>query len=101
VFACRNNGFASCGRLYTPNFKIQETFDDFVEPWVREAVIGRPEVKDGYFSQPETPGLGVDWILRKSTFPNIHRWRVSWTSGSPAGKSEIPTRKITTLANEI
>ena len=44
----------------TPNFKIQETFDDFVEPWVRDAVIGRPEVKNGYFSLPEAPGLGVD-----------------------------------------
>ena len=26
----------------TPNFKIQETFDDMVEPWVRDAIIGRP-----------------------------------------------------------
>ena len=44
----------------TPNFKIQETFDDFVEPWVRDAVIGRPETKNGYFELPEKPGLGVD-----------------------------------------
>jgi galactonate dehydratase len=44
----------------TPNFKIQETFDDFVEPWVRDAVIGRPEVNNGYFSLPEAPGLGVE-----------------------------------------
>jgi len=44
----------------TPNFKIQETFDDFVEPWVRDAVIGRPEVKNGSFSIPEAPGLGVE-----------------------------------------
>jgi galactonate dehydratase len=44
----------------TPNFKIQETFDDMVEPWVRDAVIGRPLVKDGCFSLPEKPGLGVD-----------------------------------------
>jgi galactonate dehydratase len=44
----------------TPNFKIQETFDDFVEPWVRDAVIGRPEVNNGCFSVPEAPGLGVD-----------------------------------------
>jgi galactonate dehydratase len=44
----------------TPNFKIQETFDDMVEPWVREAIIGRPEVRDGYFSLPHAPGLGVD-----------------------------------------
>ena len=44
----------------TPNFKIQETFDDMVEPWVRDAIAGRPEVKNGYFSLPEAPGLGVD-----------------------------------------
>jgi galactonate dehydratase len=43
-----------------PNFKIQETFDDMVEPWVRDAIIGRPEVNDGYFALPEAPGLGVD-----------------------------------------
>jgi len=44
----------------TPNFKIQETFDDMVEPWVRDAIIGRPLVKDGYFDLPDKPGLGVD-----------------------------------------
>jgi galactonate dehydratase len=44
----------------TPNFKIQETFDDFVEPWVRDAVIGRPEVNNGCFGVPEAPGLGVE-----------------------------------------
>lgn len=44
----------------TPNFKIQETFDDMVEPWVRDAVIGRPVMKDGHFDLPDKPGLGVD-----------------------------------------
>ena len=44
----------------TPNFKIQETFDDMVEPWVRDAIIGRPLVTDGCFALPEKPGLGVD-----------------------------------------
>jgi galactonate dehydratase len=44
----------------TPNFKIQETFDDMVEPWVRDAVVGRPEVRDGFFDLPTAPGLGVD-----------------------------------------
>jgi len=44
----------------SPNFKIQETFDDMVEPWVRDAVIGRPEVIDGHFALPDKPGLGVD-----------------------------------------
>ena len=44
----------------TPNFKIQETFDDMVEPWVRDAIIGRPEVVEGHFALPDKPGLGVD-----------------------------------------
>jgi galactonate dehydratase len=44
----------------TPNFKIQETFDDMVEPWVRDAVINRPVARDGCFALPDKPGLGVD-----------------------------------------
>jgi galactonate dehydratase len=44
----------------TPNFKIQETFDDMVEPWVRDAVIDRPQIQDGCFPLPKKPGLGVD-----------------------------------------
>ena len=44
----------------TPNFKILETFDDMVEPWVREAVVGRPEIVNGHFALPRAPGLGVD-----------------------------------------
>lgn len=43
----------------TPNFKIQEHFNDFVDAWVKDAVTGSPEVLDGYFSLPQGPGLGV------------------------------------------
>jgi galactonate dehydratase len=43
----------------TPNFKIQEHFNDFVDAWVKGAVDGCPEVTDGYFSLPAGPGLGV------------------------------------------
>ena len=43
----------------TPNFKIQEHFNDFVDAWVKEAVTGYPEVVDGYFGLPKGPGLGV------------------------------------------
>ncbi len=48
--------FAAC----TPNFKIQEAFDDFSEPWLREAVRGTPAAKDGYFELPGRPGLGIE-----------------------------------------
>ena len=44
----------------TPNFKILETFDDMVEPCVREAVVGRPEIVNGHFALPTGPGLGID-----------------------------------------
>jgi galactonate dehydratase len=43
----------------TPNFKIQEHFNDFADAWTKEAVSGYPEVVDGYFSLPEGPGLGI------------------------------------------
>jgi len=44
----------------TTNYKVQEIFDDFVEPWVKEAVPGVPEVIDGYVQVPTGPGLGID-----------------------------------------
>ena len=47
--------FSAC----TPNFKIQEHFNDFSEAWVKEAATGCPEVIDGYFSLPNGPGLGM------------------------------------------
>ncbi len=45
----------------TPNFKIQEHFNDFADAWVKEAVVGLPEVDpvDGCFPLPNGPGLGV------------------------------------------
>lgn len=43
----------------TPNFKILEHFNDFAEPYVREAATGLPPVVDGYFSLPIGPGLGL------------------------------------------
>ena len=43
----------------TTNFKIQEHFNDFGEPYVLDAAPGLPKVVDGYFGLPEGPGLGV------------------------------------------
>lgn len=43
----------------TPNFKIQEYFNDFGEPFVQRAAKGLPKVVDGYFDLPTGPGLGV------------------------------------------
>lgn len=43
----------------TPNFKIQEHFNDFSEAFVKEAAPGVPEIIDGCFPLPSGPGLGV------------------------------------------
>lgn len=45
----------------TPNFKIQEHFNDFADAWVQGAAGGLPEVDpaDGCFALPGGPGLGV------------------------------------------
>ena len=44
----------------TPNFKIQEHFNDFAEAYVKTAAPGNPEVVGGSFALPEGPGLGVE-----------------------------------------
>jgi galactonate dehydratase len=44
----------------TPNFMIQEHFNDFADSWVKQAAPGVPEVIDGYFGLPDKPGLGVE-----------------------------------------
>jgi galactonate dehydratase len=43
----------------TPNFKIQEHFNDFADAWIKQTAPGNPEVIDGYFALPQGPGLGV------------------------------------------
>src|SRR5207253_5836830 len=44
----------------TPNFKILEHFNDFVDPFVSEAARGIPAVADGAFPLPTAPGLGIE-----------------------------------------
>ena len=46
-------------RQCTPNFKIQENFNDFDESYVLASAPGLPSVADGYFPLPTGPGLGV------------------------------------------
>lgn len=43
----------------TPNFKIQEHFNDFSEAWVKAVAPGNPEVSEGTFALPQGSGLGV------------------------------------------
>jgi galactonate dehydratase len=59
----------------TPNFKIQEHFNDFDEPYVKESAPGAPEVVDGYFSLPGGPGLGVtldEAVIQEHPQQHIH-----------------------------
>jgi galactonate dehydratase len=43
----------------TPNLLRLESFDDFDEAWVREAVVGAPRVEDGCLAVSQVPGIGV------------------------------------------
>jgi galactonate dehydratase len=61
VATAANLHLAAC----TPNFRIQEHFNDFADAWVSEVATGLPAVDpaDGCFPLPDAPGLGVtlDW----------------------------------------
>jgi galactonate dehydratase len=61
VATAANLHLAAC----TPNFKIQEHFNDFADKWIFEVATGLPRVDpaDGCFPLPSRPGLGVslDW----------------------------------------
>ena len=56
VLTAANLQLAAC----TPNFLIQEHFNDFADEHVKQAAPGVPEVIDGYFDLPTAPGLGVE-----------------------------------------
>ena len=47
----------------TPNAWLQETFEDFNEPWERELLTSFPKIVDGYFELPEGPGIGAELNL--------------------------------------
>jgi galactonate dehydratase len=43
-----------------PNFLIQESFDDSLEPWTWDLLQGVPRVVDGYLTASDAPGWGVE-----------------------------------------
>jgi galactonate dehydratase len=60
VATAANLHLAAC----TPNFLVQEHFNDFADSWVLDVAPGLPRVgHDGAFPLPSGPGLGVtvDW----------------------------------------
>ena len=44
----------------TPNFLIQENFDDSLEPWTWDVLKGVPRVENGYLTVSDAPGWGVE-----------------------------------------
>ena len=52
ISTAANLHLAAC----TTNFRVQEYFNDFADPWVKDTAPGCPEVVDGYFALPTAPG---------------------------------------------
>src|SRR5206468_12788139 len=44
----------------TPNFLVLETFDDFDDPWIRDALASGLRVEDGTVAVPQAPGIGIE-----------------------------------------
>ncbi len=44
----------------TPNFLIQENFDDSLEAWTWDVLTGVPRVENGYLTVSDAPGWGVE-----------------------------------------
>jgi galactonate dehydratase len=49
----------------TPNFFIQEVFDEFNVEWEEQLVDQPARVVDGYLEIPNRPGLGIDLCLEE------------------------------------
>ncbi len=49
----------------TPNFYVQEIFDEFNVEWERDLVDHSTEVVDGYVEIPDRPGLGLELNLEE------------------------------------
>jgi galactonate dehydratase len=49
----------------TPNFFIQEIFDEYNVAWEQDLVDFPARVEDGYIAIPERPGLGLELNLEE------------------------------------
>lgn len=45
--------------ITSPDVLVQETFDDFEDPWVMEAFTGSVPIRQGRFERPSSPGFGI------------------------------------------
>ncbi|SFF93754.1 galactonate dehydratase [Actinacidiphila alni] len=61
--------------LGVTNFKILETFDGLLEPYVFEAVRGALPIADGHIGLPTAPGLGIELVDEVfAEHPPTHRF---------------------------
>ncbi|MFN8007300.1 MAG: mandelate racemase/muconate lactonizing enzyme family protein [Terriglobia bacterium] len=82
----------------TPNFFIQEAFSDFDVPWRHSLVKGWNPLKEGWFSLPERPGLGLeldeDAIAAhpyvRNSFPSL--WEQKWAEDFTQNETGLKTR---------
>jgi galactonate dehydratase len=81
----------------TPNFTIQENFNDFSEDYVLAAAPGNPGVADGHFALPAGPGLGVtlDRAViaqhpRRALYFDLHKKDWQLRQADRAGAAESP-----------
>ncbi len=85
VLTAANLHLAAC----TPNFKIQEHFNDFADSAIKAVAPGLPEVVDGHFDLPQAPGLGVELDLDAlEAFPrqeaNFNLFKENWHLRDPS-----------------
>ena len=90
---CSIGPVALCAALHldwsTPNVTIQENFADYDVPWRHELVFGWNPIKEGEFTLPENPGLGIELNTavcaehpyRQNSFPSLwdERWLKDFT----------------------
>lgn len=78
--------------ISTPNSWLQETFQEFNEPWERDLLTQSPQVIDGYFELPSGPGIGADLNLEEMARhpyhenPDISLYEEDWHFR----RSEVP-----------
>ncbi|WP_135365514.1 mandelate racemase/muconate lactonizing enzyme family protein [Halosimplex halophilum] len=69
-----------------PNFRIQEMFQTYDEPWVDELLEDPLKVEDGYVQVPEGPGYGIELdmdVVREHEYTEdrvhtIDLWEEDW-----------------------
>jgi len=78
--------------ISTPNSWLQETFQEFNEPWERDLLTQSPQVIGGYFELPSGPGIGADLNLEEMARhpyhenPDISLYEEDWHFR----RSEVP-----------